>query len=40
VAALVARATNIQSAHVASRRKGLTIATFKPERLTETPDST
>jgi hypothetical protein len=39
VGALVARATNIQSAHVASRRKGLTIATFKPERLTQTPDS-
>jgi branched-chain amino acid transport system ATP-binding protein len=39
VDALVARATNIQAAHVALRRKGLTIATFKPERLTQTPDS-
>lgn len=39
VGALVARATNIQSAHVASRRMGLTIATFKPEKLTQTPDS-
>ncbi len=39
VGALVARAAKIQSAHVASRRKGLTIATFKPERLTQTPDS-
>ena len=39
VDALVARATRIQSAHVALRRKGMTIATFKPDRFTQTSDS-
>jgi hypothetical protein len=39
VGALVARATRIQAAHVALRRRGLTITTFKPEKLTQTPDS-